>query len=340
MRAYDNDRTWKRSTLLIRGLAGLTTLILGCGEAPSTPTMPDNVDPAAAVDTNALQMALSNQTAAEASGLHLLGRAWFSPLEYAELYGAAELPTTGALTFKGGSRVATNPSLAPQDETSFAAYVDRVKGDITNPLSFAATPGGPTQDVLLFVPSPAAADTGLSVEHSALTNEACPKATFDTFCGSQIGWRGQTTVNSWYTTDNFSADAFSGNGTSINTVICADAGDSTLTLNTNDTTGTFPAAFTQDVAQGFVQWRWWRGGWGQVTHCGSSFLGICLRTDTTVFFTGAGMTVGAHPKTGSGTNYHFCGNIMSAPSYVVTGANGCADKAACPAPVTFDGQGG
>jgi hypothetical protein len=296
----------------------------------------------AALDASVLKTALDNQAKMEAMGLQLLGRAWFNPAGYAELYGNdADGPVAGAMTFRIGDELSKRPELGPKDDLSFDDYVQRVKGAIDKPVAFAAVAGGAVRDVLLFEPGAAAAPPpgadGVGVTQAALTNQFCDKASFDNYCNSQIGYVGQQAVASWYTTDNFGAQSFGGRGTSLNTVICADAGDSTLTVNTSGDTGNvFPSSYALDVSQGFWAWRWWRGVWNQNSFCSFAII-FCIETDTSVTFERANISVGETPKTGSGTNNHFCGNVMNVNDYTLPVTLNCGSN--CPQRIGFAGQG-
>ncbi|HZJ62132.1 MAG TPA: hypothetical protein VFD36_01310 [Kofleriaceae bacterium] len=298
-------------------------------------------DPLAHLDPVALAMAVDNQEKLEAAGLRLVGRAWFGPDAYGEIYEDADgsLPASvdqiarqnpQVLTFaaRGASELATRVDLRPQSGETFDAYVERTsQGKIATRFN-ARSHGleGLDTDVLLFRPRVISQDGYTGSTQQALSNQFCPKSSFDAQCSHNYGFWGDAPVNSWYVTDR-GATSFSGTGTSGYGVGCADAGDVTMSFTRDGST-----VMTFDVAQGFFNWAAAYSGWSEHEYCASHVI-ICVDYRWKIQFGRTSYSVSMKPKftidpSSVFNNGHFCGSIRNRADY--TQEFECSELRNCP----------
>jgi len=292
------------------GLVSVITLLsggAGCeGPAPDEPAPAGTI--AASLDTSARQMALGNQMKMELGGSSLVGRVWFASDAYGEIYEdhapSGETERFVHFVARGTSELATKTELAPQPDDSLDAYVARTRpGSAVTRFDLASGEVSPTgADVLTFQPSRAAAagDGDVTIRSSALTNEACPKATYDAQCTHTFGYFGDRSVNNWNVFDR-SAVGFSAKGTSAYGVICADRGTATLSFTRNGV-----GAKTFDVSEGFMDWAAVWSGWSEDEYCADRFI-VCLDYRYKIKFQRHTYAV----TLSSRYNAHFCGDIRT-----------------------------
>lgn len=291
-------------------IAGATAGLAGCafetGEEPRE---------TASVDPEMLENALANQHALEEAGHHLVGRVWFAPDGYGELYEAEGGETLALFFASSGSPEAVDPALIPLEGEALEDYVTRAaRGRTPRYLADVATDG---TNVLVFEPraEPAAnAADGVSSTREALTNEYCPKSQFDTLCALRWGYEGSTTQRAnWIVTDQ-SSMTFSAKGTSYNTTVCADRGSASLAVRPSGGAGITTVGVT--VPQGKWGMSFQAVSMGSHERCEGFLCTDCKTVDT---FKRSTIAVTATAQAGG--NFHFCGRILDRGDIVTDGCD-------------------
>jgi hypothetical protein len=310
-------------------LAVIAELAGGAGCDGSAPDEPEGAGTIAAyLDGAARAMALRNQSKMELGGGSLVGRVWFAPDAYGEIYeqpvNADQSDRVVLFSVRGASELATKSELLPQADESVDAYIARTRpGEVAT--HFDLSSGQPSEtgaDVLLFQPTRQAASSSgagdVETRSSALFNEACPKASYDAQCARTFGYMGDRSVNRWNVFDR-SAIAFSAKGTSAYGVACADRGTATLSFTRNGV-----GAMTFDLSEGFMGWAGVFSGWGQHEFCFTRFIG-CIDYHYRVTFERHNYAVALSSQ----NNAHFCGDIRTHDDYD-QGDLSCQSVQRCP----------
>ena len=254
-----------------------------------------------ALDAISLETALGNQAKLEGAGFELLGRVWFSPDAYGELYRDPAGGTMGVFSARGASEEARRTELKPALGETFEEYATRAAGGhAVRPLELATSSDG--KDAIAFDPMPRSAGlTGTSTE--AIVNELCPLATFDMQCGSHYRYGGSTSSGSWRVHDLTALKSIQASGVSYDTFVCADKKAATIAVTPNNTSFT---QVTLDVPEGRATGLWAASQWFESEVCVQRIL-WCVDYEYRINFPRANFTFAANSR--SGGNYHYCGSV-------------------------------
>jgi hypothetical protein len=278
---------------------GFVSLLGAAGCALETGDAPEE---SGGVDAAMLENALSNQQKLEDAGARLIGRVWFAPDGYGELYERPDGQSLAMFFARSGTKEVLDETLRPTDIDTFESYVARAaKG--RNP-RYLMVQGESGANVAVFEPQKVAPSRGdnVSTTSEAVVNQFCPKSDYDSLCSLRWGYEGSTVRKSWDIVDQASANTQSGKGTSYIATICADRRSAVF-----DVTGSGGGLVSTSVTvpQGVWATSMQAVTMGTREECGWACLFDC---DTIDFFNRATVTVTGTPA--SGGNFHACGKVL------------------------------
>jgi hypothetical protein len=292
--------------------------------AADTTSIADKLNPAAR------KMALDNQAQQQKDGLQLVGRVWFAPDAYGEIFDDSAA-ADGLTTFvsRGSSPLLKEAELTPREEESLDEYIARTRPGLT-PVRFDLASGAPSADaldVLLFQPAPAAASAGdVTSVTSALLNEFCDIPAMNARCASNFGWAGPVTpahiVAEWVHTDVVGFVSAPHTGNSSNMAVCADRGSATMTIYKDGAIRT-----VREVTQGFSSLSRLRGTYWETPGC-ARYAGIwCIDWYYTLSFE-QHIFMQRIATQGTGANAHVCGRVKN--NKPKTQDVSCGERNNCP----------